>query len=93
MASNTTLELAVVLSFELLEPAGKILVRGKNLHQFQKRPHDRDVYLYSLLTVQDTGSMATPCSVKTSGAYRLPPRPIFEVANCDLKDRTSVGES
>ena len=33
-------------------------------------------------------NMATPCSVKAYGAYRLPPRPLFEVANCDLKEAT-----
>ena len=33
--------------------------------------------------------MAMPCSVKTRGAYRRPPRPLFEVAVCDLKPSTS----
>ena len=30
-------------------------------------------------------SMATPCSVKTRGAYRRPPRPVFEVPIWNLK--------
>jgi len=35
-------------------------------------------------------SIATPCSVKAYGAYRLPPRP-FEITICDLKDSASTG--
>ena len=35
-------------------------------------------------------SIATPCSVKAYGAYRLPPRP-FEITICDLKDSASAG--
>lgn len=34
-------------------------------------------------------SIATPCSVKTQGRYRGPPRPSFEVTNCDLKSVSS----
>src|SRR6266571_961477 len=41
----------------------------------------------SLLRTVD--NMATPCSVKAYGAYRLPPRPLFEVAICDLKNAPS----
>src|SRR5882724_12308393 len=37
----------------------------------------------SLLRTLD--NIATPCSVKTYGKVRLPPRPCFEIANCDLK--------
>jgi hypothetical protein len=33
--------------------------------------------------------MATPCSVNTYGRYRRPPRPAFEVTNCDLKAAAS----
>ena len=29
--------------------------------------------------------MATPCSVKAQGSFRCPPRPIFDVTNCDIK--------
>jgi hypothetical protein len=41
----------------------------------------------SLLRTVD--NMATRCSVKAYGVYRLPPRPLFEVAICDLKRATS----
>lgn len=34
-------------------------------------------------------SIATPCSVNAYGRYRRPPRPMFEIANCDLKDSVS----
>jgi len=30
-------------------------------------------------------AMMTPCSVKTRSRLRLPPRPGFEVAICDIK--------
>jgi hypothetical protein len=30
-------------------------------------------------------SIATPCSVKTKGIVRLPPRPLFDIAICDIK--------
>ncbi len=30
-------------------------------------------------------SIAKRCSVKAYGRYRRPPRPLFEVANCNLK--------
>src|SRR5579885_2669605 len=36
-------------------------------------------------------SIATPCSVKAYGAVRRPPRPPFEITDCDLKDATSDG--
>ena len=38
-------------------------------------------------------AMIAPCSVKAYGKERLPPRPIFEVANCDIKDLFSREES
>lgn len=36
--------------------------------------------------------MATPCSVKAKGMYRVPPL-LFEVTNCDLKLSNSSGVS
>jgi hypothetical protein len=38
-------------------------------------------------------SMATPCSVNAYGRYRRPPRPVFEVANCNLKASASSAVS
>jgi hypothetical protein len=39
-------------------------------------------------------SMIAPCSVKTYGAYlRCWPRPVFKVANCDLKELVSSAVS
>ncbi len=34
-------------------------------------------------------AITTPCSVRTNGNLRLPPRPFFDVAICDIKDSTS----
>ena len=36
-------KLAVVLLFQLVEPAGQVLVRGDHLPQAYERPHDGDV--------------------------------------------------
>jgi len=38
-------------------------------------------------------AITAPCSVRTSGRYRRPPRPGFEVAICDLKPAASIGVS
>jgi hypothetical protein len=46
---------------------------------------------FSLLRTLE--SIATPCSVKARGAYRLPPHPNLEVTICDLKIWASVGVS
>jgi hypothetical protein len=35
-------------------------------------------------------AMTTPCSANTHGGYRRPPRPAFEVADCDLKSSNST---
>lgn len=36
-------------------------------------------------------AMIAPCSVNTSGVFRRPPRPSFEVTNCDFKrDHSAV---
>jgi hypothetical protein len=34
-------------------------------------------------------AMMAPCSVKANGNARLPPRPIFDIAICDVKARSS----
>ena len=36
-------------------------------------------------------SIETPCSVKAYGAYLRPPRPMFEITICDLKDSPLLG--
>ena len=38
-------------------------------------------------------NIATPCSVKASGAVRRPPRPMFEITVCDIKAANSSTES
>jgi len=37
----------------------------------------------SLLKTAD--SMETPCSVNARGAFRRPPQPDLDIANCDIK--------
>jgi hypothetical protein len=33
-----------------------------------------------------------PCSVKASGSLRRPPRPLFDVAFCNIKDENSSAD-
>lgn len=84
-------KLGVVLFLQRLKFPSQVLVSGHHFPKPHKSPHDFDIHLNSTVTVENGDSMATPCSVKTSGAYRRPPRPLFEVADCDLKDSTSSG--
>ena len=35
----------------------------------------------------------TPCSVKAKGKVRRPPRPAFDISNCDVKPSRSSGVS
>ena len=34
-------------------------------------------------------AIATPCSVKAYGRFRVPPRPAFDIAICDIKATSS----
>jgi hypothetical protein len=61
------LELPVMLTelaVYVLQLAGQVLVSRENLSQPNKGPHNGDVDFDSPVTVEDTESMATPCSVK-----------------------------
>jgi len=66
------------------------VVRGQEFPQLHEGAHDRNVDLDVAFAIEDLESMATPCSVKAEGEVRLPPRPFFEVANCDLKASSSL---
>ena len=63
--------------------AGQLLVRRQHA---DKGPHDMATFTEAARLLRSTeDSMATPCSVKTRGAYRRPPRPVFEVPIWNLK--------
>jgi hypothetical protein len=56
---------------------------GQHLPEPYKRPHDFNINCTARGLRSTLESIATPCSVKARGRYRLPPQ--LEVTNCDLK--------
>lgn len=58
----------------------------------RSRTNARMISMFTRTAVGDLStldSMATPCSVKTRGRVRRPPRPVFDIAICDIKDVNS----
>jgi hypothetical protein len=68
---------------------------GELLHEFagrrheashaNKRAHDFNFTRTAVGDRNTLESIATPCSVKTQGSFRRPPRPTFDIAICDIK--------
>ena len=63
------LELGVVLSFQIIQPAGKIRVGGNHLPEFAESPHYLDIDLYGSGTVQDAGQHGYPELGKDHNAF------------------------
>jgi hypothetical protein len=71
-------------SFQLCDIRGHLLVRNHHLSKTHEGPDNVHAHLDGPALLSTFAAMIAPCSVKTFGSFRRPPRP-FDVAFCDIK--------
>ena len=80
-------------SCELLSELG---VGAGEVAQVDEGTDDEDAHLHRAGAVEDRccpPPITAPCSVKAQGRFRRPPRPGFDVTDCDFKRAVSSGLS
>ena len=84
-----SLELAVVFLLHFIDFAGQF---GVAVEHFAMRTKARTTRMLAWIAVGLLSTLAAitaPYSVNTKGSFRRPPRPVFDVAFCNIKDATS----
>src|SRR5437763_12429583 len=67
----------------------EILIRFQHLPQLNECPHDHNVDLNCTLAVQYARKHRHALLSESVGSVRRPPLPLFEIANCDIKEAAS----